>query len=94
MTKSSCLSSRYFTRAKRLKGGKIGRAHNELTDGRIVGFPADRFKILGAAPEEKLKQVSIEVNGYAFRWEELDEDLTVAGVVAGRVQLPLPEQAA
>jgi hypothetical protein len=66
----------------------------ELTDGRIVGFPADRFKILSAAPEEKLKQVSVEVNGYALRWEELDEDLTVEGVVAGRFQLPLPEQAA
>ncbi|MEY6433451.1 DUF2442 domain-containing protein [Thioalkalicoccus limnaeus] len=66
----------------------------ELTDGRIVGFPADRFKILRAAPEEKLKKVSVEVNGYALRWEELDEDLTVQGVVAGRFQLPLPEQAA
>jgi hypothetical protein len=66
----------------------------ELTDGRIVGFPADRFKTLRAAPEEKLKEVSVEVNGYALRWEELDEDLTVGGVVAGRFQLPLPEQAA
>ncbi|MBK1702818.1 DUF2442 domain-containing protein [Thiococcus pfennigii] len=66
----------------------------ELTDGRIVGFPADRFRILRAAPEEKLKQVSVELNGYALRWEELDEDLTVEGVVAGRFQLPLPEQAA
>ncbi len=66
----------------------------ELTDGRIVGFPADRFRILRAAPEEKLKQVSVEVNGYALRWEELDEDLTVEGVLAGRFQLPLPEQAA
>jgi hypothetical protein len=66
----------------------------ELTDERIVGFPADRFKILRAAPEEKLKQVSVELNGYALRWEELDEDLTVEGVVAERFQLPLPEQAA
>jgi hypothetical protein len=66
----------------------------ELTDGRIVGFPADRFKILRAASDEKLKQVNVEVNGYALRWEELDEDLTVGGVVAGRFQLPLPEKAA
>ncbi|WP_419632966.1 hypothetical protein [Thiolapillus sp.] len=34
------------------------------------------------------------MNGYALRWEALDEDLTVEGVVAGRFQLPLPEQAA
>jgi len=66
----------------------------ELTDGRIVGFPADRFKILKAASEVELKKVTIEVNGYALRWEELDEDLTVEGVVSGRFQLPLPEQAA
>lgn len=68
--------------------------HLELADGRVVGFPADRFKILSEASEEMLKQVSVEVNGYALRWEELDEDLTVEGIVAGRFQLPLPEQAA
>ena len=66
----------------------------ELTDGRIVGFPADRFEILSQASEDQLKKVQVEVGGYALRWEELDEDLTVAGVVAGRFQLPLPRQAA
>jgi len=66
----------------------------ELTDGRIVGFPADRFRILKEASEEELKKVTVEVNGYALRWEELDEDITVEGVVAGRFQLPLPSQAA
>jgi len=66
----------------------------ELTDGRIIGFPADRFKILHEAPDDALKQVQLELNGYALRWEELDEDITVGGVVAGHFQLPLPEQAA
>lgn len=66
----------------------------ELTDGRIIGFPADRYRILSQASEDQLKQVQIEVDGYALRWEELDEDLTVAGVVAGRFQLPLPRRAA
>lgn len=61
----------------------------ELHDGRILGFPADRFRILAAATEEQLARVQIEVNGYALRWEELDEDITVPGVVAGRFQLPL-----
>ena len=60
----------------------------ELTDGRIVGFPADRFKLLHAATDEQLKEVKLELNGAALRWEELDEDLTVSGVVAGRFQLP------
>ncbi|TCT18127.1 DUF2442 domain-containing protein [Thiobaca trueperi] len=66
----------------------------ELMDGRIVGFPADRFQILSQASEKQLKSVQIEVNGHALRWEELDEDLTIAGIIAGRFQLPLPRQAA
>jgi len=66
----------------------------ELTDGRIFGFPADHFRILGQASEDQLKKVQVEVNGHALRWEEPDEDLTVAGVVAGRFQLPLPRQVA
>jgi hypothetical protein len=66
----------------------------EVTDGRIIGFPADRFKILSAASDEELKQVTVELNGYALRWEDLDEDLTVEGVVAGRFQLPHPQRAA
>jgi len=60
----------------------------ELHDGRIVGFPADRFRLLKAATEEQLAKVQLEINGYALRWEELDEDITVPGVVAGRFQLP------
>lgn len=64
----------------------------ELTDGRIVGFPADRFRILHAASNEQLQNVRLEVNGHALRWEELDEDISVSGVVAGRFQLPLEHQ--
>jgi hypothetical protein len=66
----------------------------ELTDGRIIGFPADRFKILSQASEQQLKSVKIEVARCALRWEELDEDLTVSGIIAGQFQLPLPRQAA
>lgn len=63
----------------------------ELTDGRIVGFPADRFRILKSATDEPLKSVTLRLNGFALRWEELDEDLTVPGVVAGNFQLPPPD---
>jgi len=66
----------------------------ELTDGRVVGFPADRYRILSGASENQLKEVSLELNGSALRWENLDEDLSVAGVVAGHFQLPLPVKAA
>jgi len=61
----------------------------ELHDGRIFGFPAARYRLLRDASDESLKRVSIELGGTALRWEELDEDLTVRGVVAGHFQLPL-----
>ncbi len=61
----------------------------ELIDGRIIGFPADRFKILKAAREEQLKKVKLRLNGFALRWENLDEDITVPGILAGNFQLPL-----
>ena len=61
----------------------------ELTDGRIIGFPADRFRILKNAADEQLKEVTLRLDGYALRWESLDEDITVPGVVAGNFQLPL-----
>jgi hypothetical protein len=60
----------------------------ELTDGRIIGFPAARFKLLSAASDEQLQKVTLRLNGYALRWEELDEDITVPGIVAGHFQLP------
>lgn len=60
----------------------------ELHDGRTVGFPADRFRILSKASEEELSQVTLKLDGYALRWENLDEDIMVPGVVAGRFQLP------
>jgi hypothetical protein len=60
----------------------------ELTDGRIIGFPADRFKILKSASDKELAEVKLRLNGYALRWENLDEDITVAGVIAGNFQLP------
>ena len=60
----------------------------ELYDGRIIGFPAERFKLLAKATDEQLAKVTLELQGYALRWEELDEDISVAGIVAGRFQLP------
>ena len=60
----------------------------ELSDQRIVGFPANRFRRLKDASDELLKKVTVELDGYTLRWEELDEDLTVPGIVAGHFQLP------
>ena len=65
----------------------------ELFDGRIIGFPADRFKLLKKAATKDLAKVKLRLNGHALRWEGLDEDITVLGIVAGNFQLPLEKRA-
>ena len=73
-----------------LNAWSIGRTiFIELTDGRNISFPADRFKILAKAKDEELKEVTVRLNGFALRWESLDEDITVRGIIAGNFQLPL-----
>lgn len=62
----------------------------ELTDGRQIGFPAARFRLLADASDADLGKVELCLNGAALRWEALDEDISVRGVVEGRFQLPLP----
>jgi hypothetical protein len=55
-----------------------------LEDGREIGFPAEKFPRLHNAPDDLLAQVRIEARGRALRWEELDEDISIAGILAGR----------
>ena len=73
----------------------VGRmVYVALTDGREVGFPADRFLLLRDASDDALRHVTLQDQGRALRWPALDEDLTVQGIVLGRFQLPLPDAAA
>lgn len=65
----------------------------ELTDGRILGFPAGRFKALRDATDAQLNKVELRLDGFAMRWEELDEDITVPGIIEGRFELPLEHYA-
>jgi hypothetical protein len=86
---STTVEKKVVSEPAALKAWVEGRfIYIELTDGRIIGFPADRFKILKKASDEDLKEVTIRLNGYALRWEKLDEDITVPGIVAGNFQLP------
>ena len=62
----------------------------ELTDGRQIGFPASRFKLLRDASDEALAAAQLRLDGAALRWDALDEDISVRGIVEGRFQLPLP----
>lgn len=65
----------------------------ELSDGRQIGFPAHRFRLLANATASQLAQVRLRADGTALRWDELDEDISVAGIVEGRFQLALKEAA-
>lgn len=54
----------------------------ELSDGRQFDFPANRFPRLAAATDSQLAQVQLRLRGTALRWEEIDEDITVCGIVS------------
>jgi hypothetical protein len=62
----------------------------ELDDGRQIGFPAARFSRLREATATQLAEVALRLDGMALRWESIDEDLTVRGIVEGHFQLPMP----
>jgi len=52
-----------------------------LSDGRELGVPLAWFpRLLHATPEQRL-QVRISTRG--LHWEELDEDISVVGLLAG-----------
>lgn len=54
-----------------------------LRDERVVSFPDHKFTRLKAASDENLGKVRIRAQGTALRWEEIDEDISVSGVVKG-----------
>ena len=57
--------------------------HVQLTDGRTVSVPLLWFPRLQAAQPEQRLQVEIGGGGRGLHWDELDEDLSVAGLLAG-----------
>ena len=56
----------------------------ELADGRFVSFPASKYPLLVAAPQNLLEKVTLRLRGLALRWEDLDEDIWVDDAVCGR----------
>jgi hypothetical protein len=54
----------------------------DLTDGRTLGVPLAWFpRLLHAAPAER-ERVEMSRNG--LHWEGIDEDISIAGLLAGR----------
>jgi len=57
--------------------------HVFLTDGRIISVPLIWFPLLSEATPEQREQVEIGGNGISLHWPEIDEDLSIAGLMAG-----------
>jgi hypothetical protein len=54
-----------------------------LSDGRIVCVPLAWFPRLCAASPEQLARYEISGGGISLHWPDIDEDLSVAGLLAG-----------
>jgi len=54
-----------------------------LTDGRIVSVPLIWFPLLYEATPEQREHYEIGGGGISLHWPEIDEDLSIAGLLAG-----------
>ena len=57
--------------------------HVYLTDGRIISVPIIWFPLLHEATPEQREAYEIDGGGISLYWPEIDEDLLVAGLMAG-----------
>lgn len=64
----------------------------ELEDGRTLGVPLAWFPRLLNGSAELRNRVSISPSG--LHWEALDEDISVAGLLAGRGDVTRPQVSA
>ena len=64
----------------------------DLDDGRTIGIPLAWFpRLLHASPEQREK---VELSRSGLHWEEIDEDISVAGLLAGRGDMSRPRKKA
>ncbi len=54
-----------------------------FTDGRVLSVPLTWFPILHQATPEQRMRYEIGGGGISLHWPELDEDLSIAGLMAG-----------
>ena len=57
--------------------------HVSLMDGRVISTPISWFPRLHAATAEQRERCEINGGGISLHWPELDEDLSIAGMMAG-----------
>jgi hypothetical protein len=57
----------------------------DLSDGRVIAVPLAWFpRLLHATPEQRAK---VEISPMGLHWDELDEDVSISGLLAGRGDL-------
>jgi len=57
--------------------------HVTLMDGRVIGVPLVWFPPLRDATPSQRKNYEIGGGGVSLHWEEIDEDISIAGLMAG-----------
>ena len=55
-----------------------------LDDGREIGIPYEWFPLLDGASKEALENWRFIGGGVGIHWEDLDEDISVLGLLKGR----------
>jgi hypothetical protein len=60
--------------------------HVTLMDGRVIGVPLAWFPLLRDATADQRRGYQICGGGISLHWEEIDEDISVAGLMAGADQ--------
>ena len=62
----------------------------DLDDGRTLGIPLAWFpRLLHGSPEDRAK---VELSRMGLHWDELDEDISIAGLLAGRGDMTHPKK--
>lgn len=57
--------------------------HVSLADGRVISVPIVWFPRLSRATQDQLENYEISPAGIGIHWPDIDEDLSVAGLMAG-----------
>ncbi len=53
-----------------------------LSDGRVIGVPLVWFpRLMNASAAER---AAVEISAFGLHWAELDEDISIQGLLAGR----------
>lgn len=64
----------------------------ELADGRTLGVPLVWFpRLLEASPAQR---AAVEISPFGLHWEEIDEDISIEGLLAGRRDMTKAARAA